>query len=174
MVGVKYLGTEQSEAVGNYVVYRVESGTYDFTVDQMPRIEFPKPLYKGANRSRIGRMNASSMFIETEKLPGFEAFKANDGNPDTCWQAGGVKDQWLEVEWVKPQTFSKVVINEVGNEIKRYKVQAWGGNGWQDLAVGETCGSEKTHAFDAVTASQCRIFIIDASKAASISEFGIF
>ncbi|MDF7823447.1 family 78 glycoside hydrolase catalytic domain [Pontiellaceae bacterium B12227] len=170
---VTFSGMEKSDAVGNYVVYKVASGIYDFTIEKMPKTTFPDPLYKGANLSTIGRMNASSMFIETEKLPGFEAFKANDENLETCWLAGDVKDQWLEVEWVKPQTFNKVIINEVGNEVRSYKVEAWDGRMWQDLATGDFCGAEKIHAFETVTATKCRLHIVDAVKAASISEFRI-
>jgi len=169
--GVKYVGAESSDAVGNYVIYKVASGVYDFTVSEQPEISFPDPLYTGSNLSKIGRMNASSMFIETEKLPGFEAFKANDEDPETAWKAGDVNDQWLEVEWIKPHTFSKVVINEVGNEIKGYNVQAWDGSAWKDLVSGDAIGVEKIHAFDAVTATKCRLLITEASAAASVSEF---
>lgn len=171
--GVKFVGTEKSDAVGNYVIYKVASGIYDFSVAKVPVTKLPDPLYKGPNLSLIGRMNASSMYIENEKLPGFEAFKANDEDPKTCWQAGDVNDQWLEVEWVKPQTFSKVVINEVGNEIMQYNVQAWDGGRWKDLASGKTCGSEKMHTFDAISAMKCRVLIVEAAKAVSISELQI-
>jgi len=171
--GVKYVGTEKSTAVGNYVVFKVASGTYDFSVSKLPQINLPDPLYKGENLAVIGRMNASSMFIKTEKLPGFEAFKANDEDPETAWKAGGIKDQWLEIEWVKPQTFSKVEINEVGNEIKGYTVQAWDGKGWKDLAGGQTVGQQKSHTFDTVTGTKCRIYIAVAEEAVSISEFQV-
>jgi alpha-L-rhamnosidase len=113
------------------------------------------------------------MFIESDKNPGFEAFKANDENPETCWQAGATKDQWLEVEWIEPQTFSKVVIDEVGSHISSYKVQHWDGNMWQDLATGDACGMGKEHVFDAVASTKCRLLIVDAANAALITEFKI-
>jgi alpha-L-rhamnosidase len=171
--GIEYLGTEKNAAVGNYVVYRVASGVYDFKVHAVPTVTCPDPIYQGSNLSKIGRMNASSMFIENEKLPGFEAFKANDEDPETCWQAGEAKDQWLEVEWVKPQTFSKVRISEVGEHIASYRVQSWTGAEWTDLARGGTCGAEKTETFQPVHSTKCRLMIDKSSSPPSIAEFEV-
>jgi len=170
---VTYLGLESSDAVGNYVIYKVESGVYDFKVNKLPETTYPDPEYKGNNLSMIGRMSASSMYIESEKNPGFEAFKANDNNDETCWKAGDIKNQWLEVAWVKPQTFNKVVINEVGDNITSYKIQYWNGSKWLDIVSGKKCGSYKEQTFDAVTSTKCRLYINDASQAAKLSEFKI-
>ncbi|MBK1826591.1 family 78 glycoside hydrolase catalytic domain, partial [Haloferula rosea] len=93
--GVRYLGSEASAAVGNYVIYEVGSGSYDFRVSKLPVTSFPEPMFRGPNLSRIARMSASSMHIETEKIPGFEAFKANDEDPATSWRAASADDQWL-------------------------------------------------------------------------------
>jgi len=172
-IGVKYLGTEKNDAVGNYVIFKVTSGVYDFTVADPPKTVYPSPKYTGSNLTMIGRMNASSMFIAHEKNPGFEAFKANDNNPETSWKAGGNKGQWLEVEWITPQTFSKVVIREVGEVITKHKVQYWNGDTWVDLAKGDTCGEERLHTFDAVTAEKCRLLIEKAGEAPSIAELSI-
>lgn len=171
--GVRYLGMEKNGAVGSYVIYQVVSGVYDFAVTAPPTTTYPDPKYTGSNLAMIGRMNASSMFIAHEKNPGFEAFKANDKNPETSWKAGGKKKQWLEVEWVKPQTFNSVALTEVGDQILSHTVQYWTGTEWVDLATGSTCGTNKTHTFDTVTGTKCRLNITDASAAASIAEFQV-
>jgi len=168
--GVRYLGMEQSDAVGNYVIYGVGSGVYDFSVDALPEVSFPNPLSTSDNLSTIARMSASSMYIETEKIPGFEAFKANDGNPKTLWRAGSSEDQWLEAAWVKPQTFSSVQIEEVGEHIKAHRFQVWKDGAWHDLASGEACGNARIYTFDPVTATKCRILITSSAKAPEISE----
>jgi alpha-L-rhamnosidase len=170
---VQFVGMEKNDAVGNYVVYKVASGVYEFTVDQMPVTVFPDPLYSGPNLSKTGRMNASSMYIESEKLPGYEAFKANDDDPETAWKAGRLDGQWLEAEWVKPQTFNQVVIHEAGDHITDYSVQCWNGDDWTDLARGQSVGRRKEHTFNAVTGTKCRIFITTASAPASIAELRI-
>ncbi|MFD0835647.1 family 78 glycoside hydrolase catalytic domain [Mariniflexile aquimaris] len=172
--GVNFVGTEKSDAVGNYVIYNVASGVYDFKVNELPKVSYPEPLNNLTNLASIGRMNASSMFIETEKLPGFEAFKANDDNIETRWLANDLNNQYLEVEWVKPQTFNKVVVDEVENNISTYKIQYWENGSWKDIVSGTNCGANKEHSFESVTASKCRIFIVEAKKAPSISELKIY
>ncbi|AJR04979.1 family 78 glycoside hydrolase catalytic domain [Siansivirga zeaxanthinifaciens] len=172
--GVNYVGSEKSDAVGNYVIYNVASGVYDFKVNELPKVTYPEPLGTSKNLATLGRINASTMFIETEKLPGFEAFKANDENNETRWLANDLNNQYLEVEWIKPQTFNKVIIDEFENHISAYKIQYWDKNRWNDLVSDRTCGANKTHSFESVTASKCRIFIAEAKKAPSILELKIY
>jgi alpha-L-rhamnosidase len=171
---ITFLGTEKSKAVGNYVIYKVTSGVYDFKVNELPVTQFPEPLEDLKNLAKLGRMNASSMFIKTEKLPVFEAFRVNDEDDQTRWLSAETKNQYVEVAWVKPQTFNKVIINEFGDQISTYKIQYWKKGEWKDIATGKNCGVNKTHNFDTVTASKCRVFIVDAKKEPSISEIKIY
>ncbi|UMB54108.1 family 78 glycoside hydrolase catalytic domain [Lutibacter sp. A64] len=171
---IQFIGTEKNKAVGNYVIYNVSSGIYDFKVNELPVTQFPKPLDNFENLAKLGRMNASSMFIQNEKLPVFEAFRVNDGNEETRWLATETKNQYLEVEWVKPQTFNQVIVDEYENNITSYKLQYWDNGTWNDFAKGTTCGANKMHQFDAVQSSKFRVFILDAKQAPSIKEFKIF
>lgn len=171
--GVEYVGTEKSDAVGNYVIYRLASGVYDFQVSQVPETAYPDPLHEGSNLSRIGRMTGSSMKIASEKFPGFEAFKANDNDVETCWRANAANDQWLEVAWLKPQEFKQVVIKEIGDHIASYRIQYWTGSQWAELASGSTCGVNKTETFKPVQSTKCRLMIDKASSPASIAEFEV-
>ncbi|WP_082026648.1 family 78 glycoside hydrolase catalytic domain [Flammeovirga sp. OC4] len=170
---IAYVGMERSEAVGNYIIYQVQSGVYKFSVNLLPKTQIPDPIYKGNNLSLIGRVSASSLYIETEKLPKFEAFRVNDKELSTSWKADGELPEWLEIAWVKPQSFASVVINENGNHIKGYKVQYWDGKSWVKLIEGDNIGKEKTHSFNAVTASKCRLLITKAEGSPSIAEFQI-
>lgn len=171
---ISFVGTEQNKAVGNYVIFNVESGVYNFKVDKLPITKYPEPLRKSENLSKLGRINASSMFIQSEKLPVFEAFRVNDENDKTRWLATKNKNQYLEVEWIKPQTFNQIIIDEFENNIKAYKLQYWENNQWKDIVQGMNCGAKKTHLFDNVTTTKCRLFILNARKAPSIKEFLIF
>lgn len=171
--GVTYLGNEPSDAVGKYIIYQIGAGRYHFEVDKLPQTAFPDPLYDGNNLSLIGRMSASSMHIETEKLPGFEAFKANDENLETAWKANDSIDQWIEVAWVKPQSFNKILIKEEGDKIQSHKLQYWDGNAWLDIVEDTACGSNKTYIFKTITASKCRLFVGRATDPPIVREFHI-
>lgn len=172
--GVTYIGTEKSKAVGQYVIFNVTAGVYNFKVDVLPKVEFPKPLNKTKNLAKIGRINASSMRIESDKLPVFEAFRINDENKETRWLATKTKNQYLEIEWVKPQMFNQIIIDEFDDNIRAYKLQYWDNDTWKTLVSGTTCGAHKAHSFDAVTTVKCRVYIEDAKEAPSISEIKIF
>ncbi|MFP4844985.1 family 78 glycoside hydrolase catalytic domain [Winogradskyella sp. PE311] len=171
---ITYLGTEKNKAVGNYVIFNVPSGIYNFKVDELPVTQFPEPLNDLKNLAKLGRINASSMFIQSEKLPVFEAFRVNDNDEETRWLATETKDQYVEVEWVKPQTFNNVIIDEHENNILSYELQYWENGAWKTIEKETTCGANKTHQFDTIESTKFRIFIVDAKQAPSIKELKIF
>ncbi|MCV9386652.1 glycoside hydrolase family 78 protein [Reichenbachiella ulvae] len=171
---IQYIGTEKSEPVGNYVIYQVASGTYDFEVTQQPETSYPDPLGEVKNLATIGRMNASSMYIETEKLPGFEAFKANDENMETTWQANSNVSEWLEIEWVKPVTFNRFVLHESGSQIRSFKIQYLDQGKWVDLIEGKQIGAEQTFTTSEVTSTRCRLLVEKSINNPKISEIQIF
>jgi len=171
--GIKYIGTEKSDAVGNYVIYEVGAGSYNFKVKELPLVSYPEPLNKPENLALIARMNASSMVIDSEKLPVYEAFRANDEKNDTHWQANSTQNEWLEVEWFKPQTFNTIVIQEKGSAINNYKLQYMVNGEWKEVGDGTSCGANKEHKFNQVTTSKCRLLIIDAKQKPLISEIKI-
>ncbi|WP_299062786.1 family 78 glycoside hydrolase catalytic domain [uncultured Polaribacter sp.] len=172
--GIQYIGSEKNAAVGNYIILNVASGVYNFKVDELPVIQLPKPLNNIKNLAKLGRVNASSMFIQTEKLPVFEAFRVNDEDEETRWLAIETKNQYVEIEWVKPQTFNQIIVDEFGDVITSYKIQYWDNNEWIDVAKGTDCGSNKSHTFKSVSTIKCRLFIIDAKDLPSIKEIKIF
>ncbi|WP_372772715.1 family 78 glycoside hydrolase catalytic domain [Mangrovibacterium sp.] len=172
--GVNYIGTEKSDAVGNYVIYELGSGEYNFTVNAVPETSYPEPLNPTNNLATIGRMNASSMFIQSEKLPGFEAFKANDENVETAWKANQANNEWLEIEWVKPQVFNQIRIREKGNHIESYKLQYQKGSEWMDIISANTMGEQKEHRFKDVSSNKCRVLILNATDKPTIAEFDVW
>ena len=171
---IKFIGTEKSDAVGNYIIYKVGSGIYNFKVTELPKVNYPDPIIKPDNLALIGRINASSMTIQSEKLPIFEAFRANDTNKQTQWKANSKSNEWLEIEWFKPQTFNTIVINEAGENISNYKIQYLENNEWKTIVNGISCGSNKIHEFKTISASKCRLFISEAKKKPMISEFEVY
>jgi alpha-L-rhamnosidase len=171
---IKFIGTEKNEAVGNYVIFEVTSGVYDFKVDELPITQFPEPLKEIRNLAKLGRMNASSMFIQSEKLPVFEAFRVNDEDDETRWLATETKNQYVEIEWVKPQVFNQIIVDEYENNITSYKLQYWGNGTWKDIVNGNTCGGNKIHQFEEIQTTKCRLFIVDAKQAPSVKELKIF
>ncbi len=172
--GITYLGTEKSDAVGNYIIYKVGSGVYNFKVNTLPKVNYPDPINKPDNLALIGRMNASSMTIQSEKLPVFEALRANDKDLKTHWKASSISNnEWLEIEWFKPETFNKIVLHEEGTNISNYKLQYFDEEEWKTIASGTSCGANKVHDFKTITTSKCRLLILKTKRKPMISEFKI-
>jgi len=171
--GITYMGTEKSDAVGQYVIYKVESGVFNFTSEDVPQTVFPAPQYKGHNHALTARASASSMTMINRQNPGQEAFRANDGKMETIWMARDANDQWLEMEWMQPQTFNQVVISEKGNNISEFSIQYFKDGKWLDISAGTSCGENKSIDFDKVSAQRCRLYIKASKKPVSIIEFKI-
>jgi alpha-L-rhamnosidase len=143
-------------------------------VNELPKVSYPEPINRPENLSLIGRMNASSMVIDSEKLPLYEAFRANDENLETHWKANSTTNEWLEVDWFKPQTFNKVVIHEDGNNILNFKIQYFDNNEWKEIANGSSCGVKAVHEFSSITTTKCRLLLLETKQNAAIAEFKIF
>lgn len=171
--GVKYVGEENNDAVGKYIIFEVVAGVYDFTSEKLPKTEVPKPLYNGNNLARIGRATASSMHMLDIQNPGQEAFRARDGELESKWVAKSTENEWLEIEWKNQQKFEKVVIKEVDTRILNYKIQYLKGNDWIDIVSGTSVGLKREHSFKPVKSNKCRILIEKSQDKPMISEFEI-
>ncbi|WP_369385038.1 hypothetical protein [Jejuia pallidilutea] len=47
-----------------------------------------------------------------------------------------MENEWLEIEWFKPQSFNTVIIDEKGNNISKYMLQYFVDGVWKDIASG--------------------------------------
>lgn len=92
---------------------------------------------------------------------------------ETSWQADGNIDEWLKVEWLKPQTFNHIEINEVGTNVNKHMVQYWVDDKWITISDSSTCGKNRVYNFDLINSSKCRLFFTESSKAPEIAEFKI-
>lgn len=140
----------------------------------LPKAVFPVPLYQGENLSHIGRATASSMQMLDIQNPGQEAFRATDGKVSTQWVARDNNQQWLEIEWMKPQSFNSVIVKEKGNNITAHKIQYLKNGQWLDVASASSCGVNKAHAFKPVSSTRCRLYIEQAKDRPVVTEFEIY
>lgn len=170
---VTYVGDENTDAVGKYVIYEIESGIYDFEVNEVPETSIPKSMYMVNNLAKISRVNVSSMFIASEKNPGFEGFKLNDGDDKTTWKSNGNRNEYVELEWILPQKFSKVKINEIGNNIQDYSLEYYKDGQWMKIEGGKGCGSSKDISFEEIFTNKLRLIMDNLNSMVEISEFEV-
>jgi hypothetical protein len=123
-------------------------------------------------RPRYPKVCASSVW----QGGGHDGSSAFDGDPETRWNAQDQKsaDQWLEVDFGTPRTFTKVTINEVFDRVTSHRVEYRDGQQWRTCASGAEIGASRTHTFAPVKASRVRLFIPRVSSdTPSIAEFKV-
>jgi alpha-L-fucosidase len=118
-------------------------------------------------------MNATASNVYQHN-PEYGPEKATDGDPETRWatDAGTTKAR-LEVDLGKPMTFDRAAIDEAfPGRVQSFELQYKVGDDWRTACKGTTIGAKfETPKFDAVTAQQVRLNILDANEGPTISEF---
>ena len=110
---------------------------------------------------------------------GYEANKVNDGDTATRWNAGRNEKQgcWIELDWGKPVTFSRVVIDEVmefNGRIEAWKLEA-GDEKREEIARGTAMGLRRTiNLQKPVEARRLRLTIEKAIETPTIREIEIY
>lgn len=117
------------------------------------------------------RVTASSTWA------GHDPVKTIDGSTQTRWNAadGDKGAQWLEMDLGQPRAVAGVVVNEVFDRVRGYRIQTWDGTAWIDQAKGDRLGARQEIKFAPVTATKVRLVMeAVASDSASIAEWTIF
>jgi alpha-L-fucosidase len=145
-----------------------ETGTSRSEVEV--RLQVPPP----ENLALKAKAKASSFWGK-----GYEADKVNDGDTATRWNAGKAEKQgcWIELDWDKPVTFDRVVIDEVmefGGRIEAWKLEA-GDDKMGELARGTTMGLRRTIELKKpVEAKRLRLTIEKAVETPTIREIEVY
>ena len=112
------------------------------------------------------------------KADAYGPAKALDGDPQTYWATDdGVVAASMEVDLGRPTAFNRAMIQEhirLGQRVKAFKVEAWDGAAWKELARGQTVGRKRLLRFDDIEAQKVRLVIDDARASPTISVFGLF
>ncbi len=104
--------------------------------------------------------------------------RALDGDTGTFWSApAGSHFSTLEVRTPKPVTFDHSSIMEWlvnGQQVQRYRIEAWQNGAWKTLVEGQAIGHKKIDRFPAATADRVRLNIVTSVREAAIREFGLY
>ena len=97
---------------------------------------------------------------------------AFDGKDQTRWATDdATKQAWVAVELPKPGTFHGVRISEAfAGRVQKFEFQYRDGGDWKTLFSGTTLGQNFNQEFEAVTAKEFRLNILDATQGPTINE----
>jgi alpha-L-fucosidase len=126
----------------------------------LPAIEIP-PAFKAV---------ASNVYQNDDSNYG--AQQAFDEDAQTRWATDdATKQAWITVDFLKPQTFSRVHISEAyPNRVQKFEFQYRDGGDWKNIFTGTTLGDNFQKSFEPVTAQEFRLNILDASEGPTINE----
>lgn len=103
----------------------------------------------------------------------FAARNVADGNSNSYWAADdGILSADLEFSFERPVSFNTIKIQEtiaLGQRVRRWRLEARIGTGWQSLCEGKTLGYKRLARFDTVRTDRVRLRIIDALTCPAIA-----
>jgi alpha-L-fucosidase len=104
--------------------------------------------------------------------------KAVDGDEDTRWATDASTGPcWLEVDFGKPRTFDRALINECvdfGVRVRAYDLEYKDGAKWKVFHSGKGIGPHLEASFTPVTARIVRLNITEGHDGPTIREFQLF
>jgi len=134
------------------------------------RLQVPPP----ENLALRAKAKASSIWS-----PDYKAECVNDGETATRWNSARTEKSgcWIELDWEKPVTFDRVVIDEViefGGRIEAWKLEA-GFEKADEIARGTSMGHPRTISLPkAVEAKRLRLTIEKAKETPTLREIEVY
>jgi hypothetical protein len=131
-----------------------------------------KPLVPRIPLSQGKPITASSQFAQQ----GFDASKANDGDPKTRWvSAFDARSGWLEIDLGEEKEIGSILVSEVEwKETRKFTIEVKQGDSWKQVADGTTIGQDKEFLIKPVKARFVRLNVSESALAININEFQVF
>jgi len=148
------------------------------TVDMFPNKQVSLLPLK-TQSDKLGFNEAIDRPVNTSDVKGntreFGGEKAIDGKPATYWRTSdGVTKATLEIDMEGPVEINTLQLNEQGQHIAAYKVEAQLDSDWKLLAQGTTIGRNQVIKFPATIAWKVRLTVLKASDYVAISNVGLY
>jgi len=125
---------------------------------------------------------ARDMDVTTSQVRGdsrkYDGRKAVDGNPETYWTTDdGTLAASLTIEFGKETTFNRFLVQEyipLGQRVKKFSIEAWINDAWEEIDVQTTIGSKRILRFDNVSTNKLRFNILDSRACPTISNIEVY
>jgi alpha-L-fucosidase len=146
-------------------------------VDVRSLIEFRQLLDNEFRKNLAPASRISSESCRSDS-PDFIPQNVADGNKDTYWATDdGITSGSLELDFGTTQVVKYVVLQEyikLGQRIKSFRVEAFDGSGWKDIAIGTTIGYKRILKLKPVSCSKIRVSILQSKACPVISNIEIY
>ena len=126
-------------------------------------------------RTNLARGRPATATGEAKDHP---AGRATDGSASTWWQAAdGPAAGTLEVDLGAGALFNVIMVQEMitqGQRIEEFKVEAWDGMRWREIARATTIGYKRLLRVPDIQTTKVRLVIAKSRGAPTVREFGLF
>ncbi|MBN2103422.1 alpha-L-fucosidase [bacterium] len=145
--------------------------------DEKAALEFAQAVKEAfaVDLTDKAKAEASNIRGNTKK---FDASRTIDNNKDTYWATGdSVTTASLIIDFGRPATFNRFLVQEyirLGQRVKLFKIEAFTGGAWQELATATTIGYKRILRFPTVEAAKLRFTITDSKSCPVISNIGVY
>lgn len=102
-----------------------------------------------------------------------DALEATDGDSSTIWTASNTAPV-ITIDWGHEVECNRVEIEEEGQNIKGFRIEAQQDGEWKAVAEGEAAGAKKQILFPSVLTDKLRLVVTMASAAPEIKEVKVF
>jgi alpha-L-fucosidase len=126
-------------------------------------------------RTNLARGRPATATGEAKDHP---AGRATDGSASTWWQAAdGAAAGTLEVDLGAGALFNVIMVQEMitqGQRIEEFKVEAWDGMRWREIASATTIGYKRLLRVPDTQTTKVRLAVLKSRGAPTVREFGLF
>ena len=124
-----------------------------------------------------GNMNITASHVRDDSRK-FSAEKAVDGDPETYWATDDdVINASLIIDFGRETTFNRFLVQEyipLGQRVKKFSIEAWINDAWEEIDVQTTIGSKRILRFDNVSTNKLRFNILDSKVCPTISNIEVY
>lgn len=114
----------------------------------------------------------------TSEQRGHPARTVTDGNPKSFWSPlADAKNPSLEIDLKQPTNIGISLLQEYiaeGQQIAKYRVEAWTGDNWREMVQGTTVGHKKIDRFAHVMATKVRLTVLDSGRPPQIQAWKLY
>jgi alpha-L-fucosidase len=137
-----------------------------------------KGLRKTLDQTFSTNLMTGAHVIASNERRGHNGAAIIDRDTKNYWTTeDGIESATLEVHLARTLTFNRAMLQEniaVGQRVEAFRLEAWTGQIWKEIARGTTIGYKRLLRFPSMTSAKVRIVIERSRTSPTLSSFGLF
>ncbi|MCX6144989.1 MAG: alpha-L-fucosidase [Ignavibacteriales bacterium] len=137
-----------------------------------------KGLRKTLDQTFSTNLTTGARVIASNERLGHSGASSVDRDAKNYWTTeDGVESATLDIQLARTLTFNRALLQEnitVGQRVEAFRLEAWTGKTWREIARGTTIGYKRLLRFPSMTAAKVRVVVERSRTSPTLSAFGLF